>query len=270
MKWIEYARGEIPPFTVGLIVFGMLKYSGELIGSPFREVIHSHYDKRTRWGWKKRDVSEIGRHLLNKFSDKEKYSGYLSKYASVITESSIASGSIINSDISVLDKDMLLKRYEEFVLSNMRFHALTMDIDVIDLILEERMMAKIREIITDERELSKAYALITTPSTLSYTAREEIAILETASKKASKKEFMDCIHELSREFWWTSLGWNFGKIKEVQYFLDAATLKKNEAESKLNKKKKLHRETEDAKKKLFEKLGFDKDFMFLHQIFKAF
>ncbi len=226
MPYVEYIREYVPVQISFLIVEGMKKYSQELIGKPFTIILSSmELNKgKSDWGWWKEDLDIIGKFLVDNGKNKSWLKNHVQLNNRIIEEAKAAAKKVKETDLSKLSKDRLLSLYSDLRIKTERFHALSMEIDALDIELEERLKKRIEQLFAAKREQNEAYAILTTPSELSFPKKEELLLYQIALKFkelisiTAKKAELDpkLIKELLEKFWWTELNWRGGKEKTIE------------------------------------------------------
>lgn len=294
-KWFEYIRELFPIHIIAPIAIGVIKYSEELIGEKFTRILVTSEGDKSWWCNYKEDIYNVGKYLLSNFNDKNFSKEYHDKYNKFFDKTRSECIRLRKKDFSRFSDQGLLRKYTSFNELMMKFYALTFDIDAIDVYLEEKIRDKFQKQISEKKNFSSKYNILTNPTTMSYVNEEELELykivkeikekeplyelfnnddetimltLKKKHKKITKK--IDC---LVQKYWWTGLGWNVRKEKDFKTYLSNI---KNILESDKNIIDEIFRLThftensKKEKKKLEKELTFDNELKFYLQIFEKY
>jgi phosphohistidine swiveling domain-containing protein len=191
----------------------------------------------------------------------------------------------------------LLDKYKNFNDAFMKFHALVMDIDAIDICLEEAMKKKFEEVLSkkgnfSKKEFSFKYSLLTNPTELSYINVEEIEVYKLAKELSSVKHIFDedipaiirsiksknkyvenKVNKLVNNFWWTTLGWVEKKEKSFEdYIIQIKDIfdSKKDIDKELNRLSGFIKQTKLDQEKLSNELDFDDEIRYYLRLFEKY
>lgn len=246
-KWFEYIREPVPVHIWAPISLGVVRNSQEMIGYPFTEIVVFIDPTRSIWGNKKEDIYGIGGYLLGKLKDSSFAESYYQKHVFYYEQLKELCDKVKLPELKLLSKTELYTTYSNFYEQLKKFHALSFDIDAIDIVLEQRMKDKLQALIQigksapTSKELMKIFNILTTPVQSSYIHQEKLELLSLALEINEDKELqqlfkydtllileqikshkraISVLNNLVSKFWWTSLGWNSGKTKSVGTFIN--------------------------------------------------
>ena len=283
-KWIEYIREAIPLHTVSTIAVGVVRDSEEMIGKAFTRILVSNDIERTWWGNWEDDVWNIGEFLIRWLKDKKNRDSHFSKHKQRFLEITRQADSIRGSSLKSLKDEELLSEYSRFHRDTMKHHALSFDIDAIDIVLEDKIKNKLRELMKAKgeftgKEFNNALGIVLTPHYTSYMTELDIGIYRIISYIKQKKidafeenaEVASRISELLKRFWWVELSWSQRIIKTKEKIVEELKRIIEKGEDSEKEIKRLSHEVDEARKrkeKLREELGFDEEMEFYLQLFE--
>lgn len=209
-KWVEYIRERIPLHIASPIALGVVKYSKEMIGCGFTRILCTNEADKTWWGNYKQDIYDVGNYLIPNLMNKQFADKYYGKYNNFFLEMQDLCAKYRQEPFSELAKQELLKKYTIFYDKMLMYHAQSFDIDSMDIMLEERMKKKLRELMAskaaesgkvkaakigktkdskefnesevNEPEFNSNYSILTTSTGLSYLNKEQLALYKIALK----------------------------------------------------------------------------------------
>ena len=291
-KWFEYIRDLLPVHISSPISIGIVRHSQEMIGCPFTRILVANDNEKTWWGNYKEDIYNIGEYLIDKLKDKKFASIYYDRYKRLYLDIIKSSEKIKNTDLSKFSKQELLEKYTEFYEKFKHFHALTFDIDAIDICLDKKIREKLQQLIKDKNIFNENYTLVTSPDELSYTNKEQLEIYELVKTISKNKEVLQIfdydvniiftklekhpeldnkLNELVKEYWWTSLGWIDRTEKDKKSFVMEikAVLKSDKnINEEIKRLKSFEKQTRENKKILAQELKFDSEIGYYLDVFK--
>jgi len=230
VNWLEYIREPVPLHVLAPILFGATRYSKQAIGASFSKILYAVSSEKTWWGEDAADVEIVGSFLLKNLANKSFADEYFAHYHLLCSEVEVKSAKIKNSDLSALSNQRLAELYVQFLELTKNFHALTFDIDAMDVVMEGAIKSALKQsaVGVSERELALKYNVLVTPISMSYVTEEQLLVYALAQKikqdqKLSKlfeldtkiilqrlseeKQVMDSINKIVEKYWWTGLGW---------------------------------------------------------------
>jgi len=219
MAYVEYIREYISVHIGWMICDGMRKYSKELIGKPFTRTLYSAEPKNnfSLWFWWQDDLAKIGKFLVDNSKNSKWLSNHVALHKKVAGEAKAISAKIMQQNLSELSDKQLSLLYADFRKKTERFHALSMEIDALDMVLEEELRNTISKIFTAKKEQDEAYAIVTTPSELSTPKKEELMFYRLAlALKETKKYDGEIVGKIISDFWWTELNWRAQNWKTIE------------------------------------------------------
>lgn len=242
-KWIEYIREPIPLHVLAPGLVGCIAYSKEMIGEPFTRVLLSNSSDKTWWCNYAPDIENVGNFLIKNLQEKDFASEYYEHYHALCIETKAKCESVRKMDLHKLNQQKLLKNYIKLIETTMRFYALTLDIDAMDIMAEKAIKTSIKQALEgiSDKELARKYNTLVTPVGISYVTKEQLELYGIALKiqenkkthelffyenkilleklKEQNPKIIDSIQALVEKYWWTSLGWSTIKIKNVDSML---------------------------------------------------
>jgi len=228
-NWFEYIREIIPIHVIAPLAIGVTLYSKQMIGTGFTRILFIYDGNRFWWCNYKQDIYNVGNYLLDRLPDKSFADKYYGNYDRIFKETKALCENYIGKDLGKLSKEKLLEQYNYFYSKICKFHALSFDIDAVDIMLERRMKS-------DE----KTYSILTAPTTLSFVNQEQLEVYEVAENLSKKKPHKllpysnDIISKmirskypgiakditgLVRKYWWTGLSWSSRAEKTFETFV---------------------------------------------------
>ncbi len=285
-QWLEYIRERIPLHTYALIALGVVRRSQEMIGTSFTKILVYTDAGSTIWCNWKGDIFRIGDFLLRKFKQQAFAQQYFAKYDQMYTENCSFVADLKNKSFSDLSDEELASAYDGMVERSLKMHALTFDIDAIDIVLDDKLKIRLRQLLSDSpqsldnQQFNYYYGLFTMPNYISYLQQEKILLWKIEKQIRSQKqlygalikwhltpELKEKITPLIKSYWWTRLGWNSGREKTYSDFL--TELKDELTKSELSKE-----ETKSSivksKDELFTKLKNDQILKWYLDIFEKY
>ncbi|MBD3164036.1 hypothetical protein GF323_02465 [Candidatus Woesearchaeota archaeon] len=197
-------------------------------------------------------------------------------------------------DLDKLQEVELLTKYNELYEQLKRFHALTFDIDALDIVLEEKMKEKLQELMEKKHgnyktsAFNSKYSLITTPVESSIMNLEKLEILKIAADLKNKKlleldsnivlkkmpeDIMKRIKGLVSRFWWITLSWTEKTEKNELMYVDEIKKIIQGNTSIADEIKELNNYSffiSKEKKELAKELSFDKEMDYYLKIFEKY
>src|SRR3989338_2149371 len=181
-KWYEYMRELIPTHIFAPIAIGVVRNSQEMIGYPFSRILVYTEGNKTVWGNYKEDIPRVGEFILAKFRDRTFARGHIEKHENWYKEMNERCENLLKKDPQDLSAGELFSTYSEFYEKLKRFHALSFDIDAIDIVLEQKMKEKLQQFLPRKtvKEVNETFNLITTPIEFSYVSQEKLDLQKAA------------------------------------------------------------------------------------------
>ncbi|MBI2136104.1 hypothetical protein HYU06_03465 [Candidatus Woesearchaeota archaeon] len=180
--------------------------------------------------------------------------------------------------LSKLSNNGLYDLYADLREKTEKFHALSMEIDAVDIELENQLRARIAKLVGIKREQNEAYAIMTTAAELSYPKKEELLYYKLVldfqkNKKPGNEKAREINKELLTklldEYWWTELNWRAGNIRTVENIKKGVNdiIKQTKDINKhIKQLEKYRAETLNGKEKYLK----DKELAVLNDIFEAY
>ncbi len=219
-----------------------------MIGFPFTRILVTSDGEKAWWCNLAEDINAVGEYLIPHLMKAAFSREYYRHYQAVYTEIKRICEKIRKEGLSGLSPAELSAKYEHLYGKLKRYHALSFDIDAIDIVLEQLMKQKFEKLVREsgkglsQKEISQLYNSIKTPSELSYVNEEQRHIYELAGDVQQSLElkrlfeydtdmllgkiregfpqFWSRISALAKEYWWTSLGWTVRKEKTEKDFVE--------------------------------------------------
>jgi len=155
---------------------------------------------------------------------------------------------IFNND----ELDRLLKAWSQIYLN---FWAVGMTAELINYSLEFRLKASIKNKLTDERDINEAFALLSTPSKLSFYKEEEMDLMEIALLKGTARDERLKLHQ--KKYSWIYNNYLNTKELDNKYFSDQIKhTQVTDADEFLKEFSEYESKINQQKKKLASKLDF--------------
>ena len=289
-RWFEYIRELFPMHIFAPIAVGVVNYSKEMIGEGYTKILVATESDKTWWGNHKDDVYNVGNYLVKNLKNKSFAKTYYDKYLKFFEEMKKRCKEIRELDFSKCSKDELLEKYNVFYEKTKRYHALSFDIDAIDIVLEENMSKKFRALLKTKYGEVKAadfntkYGMLTTPDELSYLNKEQLEVYHLVKEIKDNKKLKELfsydievlypilnndysgiiqkIDKLVKEYWWINLGWTIRAEKQTMHFIFdiKKILKENpNVEHEIKRIKDFSEKTKKDKKVLAKELSFDEE-----------
>jgi phosphohistidine swiveling domain-containing protein len=275
----------IPLHTASTIALGVVRNSKEMIGKPFTRILISNDTERTWWGNWEDDVYAIGDFLIPWLKQSKNRESYFKKHKDRFLGISASADKMLKFQLNGMKDNELLSAYESFHDDTMRYHALSFDIDAMDIVLEDKIKTKLKVLLKEkngefsQKKTNDALGIILRPSYTSYITELDINLqnIVLMIKKKSLKDFekdeevMKEIEKLVKRFWWTELSWSRRNIKTKEKVIGQIKemIKKGD-----NPGKEIERirgeaaEAEKKKKELRKDLSFDEEMDFYMEIFE--
>src|SRR3989338_8591431 len=302
-KWVEYIRERIPLHIAAPIAVGIVTYSKEMIGCGFTKILCTNEADKTWWGNYKQDIYDVGNYLIPNLMNKPFANKYYGKYHRFFSEMQDVCATYRQKTFSELTKQELLETYTFFYEKMLKYHAQSFDIDSMDIMLEERMKKKLRELMVskaaksgkelNENEFNSTYSILTTSTGMSYLNKEQLALYKIALKIKKTNvlyklfsyddsdmiaikiwedspEIKKEIEKLLKEYWWTSIGWSSWDERNISSYIEALKkiFKENpNVEDEIERINQFIMKAKEDRKKLSKELGFDKEMNALISIF---
>ncbi|MFH1187692.1 MAG: PEP-utilizing enzyme [bacterium] len=245
MKWLFYTRGTIHPHRLSALLGGLNQYSDKQLGMPFHEVLYINEVDKVWWGWNKKEMKEIGNCLIKLCSNRKSRSAHFKKFENCSNSAIRASEKIRKIDLNRLTDKQLIEAYD-YLYDNTAFALAITNIliDAVDIIFENYLQTIIKNelpVDINKNELLKLYKNLLVSNHVSYIQKQELKILQAASKK--KVEDASKIYE---KYWWTKLGWE--NMEPYIYEDFKNEIKKNTKKNNIdNKIKLINRRSKDIK-----------------------
>lgn len=294
--WFEYIREPLPAHVMAPIAIGVVKYSGEMIGKPFTRILVATDGSKTWWCNYKEDICSIGNYLISAFIDRKFSLDYHAKYISFIDRTRKFFEKYRKEDLSKFSNRRLSEEYAFACKVLMQFHALSFDIDAIDIVLEEKLKEKLKSVIESGKKFGKhdfntAYSALTTPSEASYINKEQLLLYEISKKIIGSKKLSGlfkydsgiilpqlgkypsikkCFSDLEEKYWWTGLGWTTWKEKGMKEFVgEVKSILSGEEDigSEIGRIRNFSKSIISQKKQIASDLSFDEEMLLYMDIF---
>ena len=238
-KWLEYIREVVPLHVLAPGLIGCIAYSKEMIGEPFTKVMLTNSSEKTWWCNYEPDIENVGNFLIKNLQKEDFANEYYEHYDSLCVETRAKCENVKKMDLTKLNSQKLLEVYVKLIQTTMRFYALTLDIDAIDIMVEKEIRSSIKEALNQisAKELASKYNTLVTPIGISYVTEEQLALYSIALNIQRDKETMNLflfdnkillerlknknpkviasLELLVEKYWWTSLGWSTIQTKNV-------------------------------------------------------
>src|SRR3989304_684780 len=137
-KWFEYIREPMQIHIAAPLCIGVVRDSKEMIGCAFTRIMIANDKDKLTWCNYKDDIYNIGEYLISKLMDRKFAESYYKKYREFYLEMKESCAELRTEELRNLSNEELLRKYTEFYEKVKRFHALSFDIDCIDIVLEEK------------------------------------------------------------------------------------------------------------------------------------
>jgi phosphohistidine swiveling domain-containing protein len=237
-EWIEYIREKIPLHTLAPIVIGMIRSSPEMIGKGFSKVMFYVDHRKTLWCESHKDMEVLGKFLLSNLTKKDFSQEHYTKYLKIYTELCSFSGKCLKTNWTTTSEEDLISSYSKMYELLKKSYGLSLDIDVIDIVLEQKIKNLLRECFIkkgkdNQKFFSEKYSVLTSPKEQSYVQKEEFEKLKisqeikessfwkrlslsNASFEKLPSIYQNKILQLEERYWWVELGWLGGERKDAK------------------------------------------------------
>ena len=276
MNWLEYIRGVIPAHRAGALAVGVTKCSKEFLEKHFTRILVATDKDKTSWCNYEKDILSVGEYLLEKLKDESFKEKYFAEYNKIWKDMITKCQELRKKDFAQWTDEELLKNYENFLYQSHKNYALVFDIDGIDVVLEEKMRKKLKEIMKNfsSSEFNLKYTILTTPIDVPYINKEELMLYEAALEaKKSGRINKDELKKIVDKYWWTSLGWDSRQENDEKKYAEKirSLLKENinfdkEIEKIMKRKTGMTKQKKDLK----EEISFDKEMDYYLEVFEIY
>lgn len=229
------------------------------------------------WGWKEEDIRKLGLRLLEKLKNPEERKKHFELIDDVFEKAVKSADRIKAIDLTKpTDEELKQLFYEHFNGCKEAHSFMNVDVDAFDIAPAEIFNDMIGKDIPKDIDLEKSNAIfsaLTTPILQSYVQRERLAILNLAKKikQGEELENHEDLIELEKNFWWTSLGWENVKPKDIDYFEEEVKKAVNkDIDAEISKLEQQKEETIQKRKEFIEKYNISKETIDMAELFDSY
>jgi len=219
-KWLWYTRNTIHPHRADVVLYGVKYHSAKLNLKPFYNTFYINLGDKLYWAWEEKEIKSLGWAIIKACRSKVFCRRHFSKIKLYIDKALRAAEVIRRLDLKKQTNQQLISYYDYLIEAAAPTHGfLDVDVDAIDVVSEEFLASVIKKATPhlSSMEFADLYTQLTVAQYNSYLNQEQISIRQLALKNnISKKDVVN----LYRKYWWTSLGWENMKIRNLNYFFN--------------------------------------------------
>jgi phosphoenolpyruvate synthase/pyruvate phosphate dikinase len=219
----------------------------ELFGICWPESLIIYDKDKALWILENEKVSETGREFMKKIilPDTERKRFYK------LWNERVKNLSEIQRKINQLNKNNMTDLIKDWNKAYLDFWAVGMTAELANYPLEERLKNQLKPYFKDERDLNEAFAVLATPTEMSFYKEEEAEVMKIALLENKEK----ALQKHQDKYFWIYNNYLEAKILDVNYFKEQikhTTTK--DAEEFLREIENYNKEVEDSKNKYIKEL----------------
>lgn len=218
MSWLFYKRGTILPYLADIPLSGVNQRRLHPLGVQHPRTFYINEGEKLYWAWEEDDMVKMWKRLIILLKSPRATQAYFRKLDYDIAVALRFAARVKQRNLQKLsDKDLLvLFGCLEKEITPAHF-TMNSEIDVIDLYFEKYLRSKISAALSglSLEQAEEVYLSLTRPGCHTYVNRQEIAVLQAASRH----DFTDpTIKKIYSDFWWTNMGWENIQPHSLAYF----------------------------------------------------